>query len=360
MTENAYRWLYELEPGEGDPARLASIGERLVQQGDLEVATTAYDRAYGLDPDDQSVSTARARLLSRLAVREQGVRFRYVPAGCYAIGSLAGDPDEQPVHIVQLKAFWLSEIPISWSAYCALMQWEPPPTGTPTEMQSEQNGTFFLYEANKIRLQYCEDATIRATDWHAHAGNIPELFGAPAREDPRRPERFDRKPMVAVSWQEAQQLAERLSGGDVMYRLPTEAEWEAAARGGLIGKRYSWGDEPPTPEQCDFGRFDQFSIQPTRLTPTNGYGLYGMNGGVWEWTSDWYDALFYSSSPRDNPTGPDQGIERVLRGGSWADCADVVTVSFRMSREATPWWDDAWGKHLAPNIGFRLCRVSSR
>jgi formylglycine-generating enzyme required for sulfatase activity len=82
-----------------------------------------------------------------------------------------------------------------------------------------------------------------------------------------------------------------------------------------------------------------------------------MSGGVWEWTADWYDALYYRDHRRDNPRGPDEGVERVLRGGSWADCAEVVTVSFRMSRGSIPYWKGIWGQHEAPNIGFRLCRV---
>ena len=94
-----------------------------------------------------------------------------------------------------------------------------------------------------------------------------------------------------------------------------------------------------------------------RTFPPNGYGLYAMSGGVWEWTADWYDASYYSMSPANDPTGPSEGRARVLRGGSWADCADAVSVSFRMARESRSWRDGTWGRHLAPNLGFRLCRT---
>jgi sulfatase modifying factor 1 len=322
-------WLRDLEPGQGNATELHRLADRLAAEGDVATAATAYDRAYGLTPYDDDLAAARSALLERLTVVEHGMRFRYVPAGCYAMGSPGGDPDEQPVHVVRLAAFWLSETPVTWPAYCALLGWSPPPAGFP-EVPREQEGfdrrRFMLAEANKIRRGYSGD---------------------------------DQKPMVAVAWQEAEVLADHLSTPAVRYRLPTEAEWEAAARGGLVGARYAWGDTPPTSSTCDFNRFDEFSLLPTRSLPPNGYGLYGMSGGVWEWTADYYDAWYYHESPRDNPSGPAEGLGRVLRGGSWADCAEVVTVTFRTTREATPWWEGEWGMRRAPNIGFRLCRVAS-
>ncbi len=165
--------------------------------------------------------------------------------------------------------------------------------------------------------------------------------------------------MVAVSWQSAEELARRLTAqrSGVTCRLPHEAEWEAAARGGLPGRRYPWGDEPPAAERCDFGRLDEFSIRPTWKIPPNGYGLRAMSGTVWEWTADWYDALYYAESPGAYPAGPADGKHRVLRGGSWTDHPELVTVSFRFSRGSAPWQGGTWGDHLTPNIGFRLCRV---
>src|SRR5262249_23479829 len=152
---------------------------------------------------------------------------------------------------------------------------------------------FLLHNWNKIRLQYCEDATVQAAgDWIIHApteewtrwGNPPEArerFGWPERDDPERPYRYDEKPVVCVPWPAIQELCMRHATAAVLYRLPTEAEWEKAARGGLIGGRYSWGSDPPTPDRCDFNRFERFAIQPPRRFPPNGYGLYGMCGGVW-------------------------------------------------------------------------------
>jgi formylglycine-generating enzyme required for sulfatase activity len=84
-----------------------------------------------------------------------------------------------------------------------------------------------------------------------------------------------------------------------------------------------------------------------------------MSGCVWEWTSDWYDANYYGDSPSHDPAGPAKGYEKVLRGGSWADCRDVVTTTFRMSRQTRSWRDAARGSDAVrtPTIGLRLSRM---
>ncbi len=362
-----YSWLYESVGPEGNAEKLSALARELESKGEMRIASMAYDRAYGLQPDNVEVGAARQRLLDSLAVVEHGIRFSYIPAGSFFMGSTAGEPDEQPVHHVQLNEYWLAETPISWSTYCALMDWEPPPEGHPKgdDFKAPPGGglhpIFFLHGENKIRLQYCEDETLRARDWHTHVQGDEQkkkVFGEPVRADPASPWGYERKPMISVSWQEAEQLCQRISDSDVVYRLPTEAEWEKAARGGLINCSYPWGNDPPTEELCDFDRLDELSILPMRRFPPNGYGLYAMSGGVWEWTSDWYDAGYYAESPIHSPVGPTlTDGQKVLRGGSWADCAETVTVSFRMARESNGWEEKCWGEHLAPNIGFRLCRV---
>ncbi len=332
---------------------------------ELRVAATEYDRAYGLQPDNAQLAEARRKLLDRLAVVEHGITFRYIPAGSFQMGSTTGEPDEQPVHRVELDEFWLAETPVSWSTYCLLMDWKPPPEGFPKNdnfeppSPNEVHPVFYLGQGNKIRLQYCEDETLRARDWHSHTPGDEthkKFFGDPLRADPMSPWTYERKPMVSVSAQDAEALCNRISNADVLYRLPTEAEWEKAARGGLIDCTYPWGNDPPSAERCDFNRFDELSILPMRRFAPNGYGLYAMSGGVWEWSGDFYDASYYAESPTHNPTGPATGGERVLRGGSWSDCEETVTVSYRMSLQSNS-WEQGWGRHFTPNIGFRLCRV---
>ena len=105
-------------------------------------------------------------------------------------------------------------------------------------------------------------------------------------------------------------------------RLPTEAEWERAARGGLEGKEYPWGDESPF-TRCNYApdgekEIDGYAFSaPVGRFAANGYGLYDMAGNVWEWCTDFYDSLYYGTSPDKNPAGPDSGYTMVLRGGSW-------------------------------------------
>jgi formylglycine-generating enzyme required for sulfatase activity len=368
MLPEEYRWITAQFEPEGDPWLLLDIARRLEADGNLEGAATVCDRAYGLAPQTEEIVRGRAAALDRLAVVEHGLRFRYVPGGVFLMGDNHGEADEGPWHPVWLSPYWMSETPFSWADYCRLMSWEPPPVGMPGAAEVE-NGDhrFHLYETNKLRLQYCEDRTTRARGWDAHrpAGRwnqggrtltAQEAFGAPERDDPEAPWEYAVKPMVAVAWQEAQELADRLSTEHVRYSLPTEAQWEKAARGGLIGARHAWGNEPPAHDRCDYDRFREFSLLPMKTFAPNGYGLYAMNGCVWEWTRDWYDRDYYRESPEGDPEGPPEGKEKVLRGGSWADCAEVVTVTYRMSRGSAGWRDEGRPAQVAPNIGFRLCR----
>ena len=367
---------------EGDPAEAVVIADYFLERGDPRMAAAALDRAYGLAPDDPAIAAQRAAILDDLEVREHGLIFRYVPAGTLLMGSPSGDPDERPVHGVRTGDFWIADIPMTWAAFCHLMEWQPPPRGRPAKEfleKLDRMAGFHLYEGNKIRLQYCETDTVEAGDWHAHdpamkltrgAGEPVDpasIFGRPNRSHPDRPYRYDTKPMVAVSWDDAEILAERISTEEIRYALPSEAQWEKAARGGLIAARYSWGDEPPTPQRCDFDHFGAFVLRDPRSLPANGYGVHGMCGGVWEWTGDVYDALAYARRGDPDFAEPpgaagaagddDKSEHRTLRGGSFSDCSESVTVSFRMSRAGGSWQEGQWSDCHAPNIGFRLCRV---
>jgi formylglycine-generating enzyme len=343
MVPPEYAYLLaEFEP-DGDAHLAFEIARGLEERGLLEGAATLYDRTYGLDPDNSDIIDARAALLDRLSVTEHGLVFRYVPGGVFLMGDHNGEPDERPWHPVWLEPFWLTDTPVSWADWNRLMGWPTPAEDRWWERMPDDDNQFMHGVAAKLRDGYSVEPS-------------------PYRDRKRWTEvedRYDSKPAVAVSWDEAMAIGARLSTGTVRYGLPTEAQWEKAARGGRIGSRHPWGDRPATQRNCDCEGFTAIELQPSKTYPPNGYGLYAMCGGVWEWTADWYDRDFYADSPAQDPTGPADGKEKVLRGGSWADCRDVCTVSYRMSRRIDN-RERYVRHHLTPTIGFRLCRTRAK
>jgi len=137
--------------------------------------------------------------------------------------------------------------------------------------------------------------------------------------------------VVAVSWLDAVAYCEWLSVACAKhYRLPTEAEWERAARGGAENSPYPWGDCPPE-KLPEYANRWKTGPEPVGLYSPNAYGLYNLGDNVHEWCSDWYDAGYYACSPERNPPGPAKTSRRASRGGSWRHHIKVTRTAARSS-----------------------------
>jgi iron(II)-dependent oxidoreductase len=183
--------------------------------------------------------------------------------------------DEQPAHRVYLKAFYIDRHEVTNREYKKFV------------------------DATGHRVPFVDEEWAEEYNWKSNT--YP-----PGKGD---------HPVVLVSWEDAQEYA-RWAG----KRLPTEAEWEKAARGGLEDKLWPWGDEW-APEKVNTWESGIKGTQPVESYPPNQYGLYDMAGNVWEWCADWYASDFYQQSPSREPKGPDIGINKVVRGGSWSNMA---------------------------------------
>jgi sulfatase modifying factor 1 len=138
------------------------------------------------------------------------------------------------------------------------------------------------------------------------------------------------QPVVALSWFDALAYCQWLSQvTGHRYRLPTEAEWERAARGGVEQKQYPWGDEPPESLPNYASRWKR-GPEPVGAEQ-NAYGLYDIGANVHEWCADWFSADYYSVSPERNPQGPAEGTRRASRGGSWRHYRKVSRCAARSS-----------------------------
>jgi len=257
---------------------------------------------------------------TRVAEKD-GMVMVYVPAGEFMMGSADSDKDasdgEKPQHKVHLDAFWIDQTPVTNTMFARFVA----ETGHKTD--AEKEGWGYAWTGSQWKQ-------VKGADWQHPHGPKTSLA---RRED---------HPVVQVSWNDAQDYC-RWAG----RRLPTEAEWEKAARG-ADGRIYPWGKEMPDSTRCNFNMNikDTTSVgsYPAGASP---YGALDMAGNVWEWASDWYDEKYYGISPPKNPTGPTSGQYRVLRGGSWVNEAQTLCAANR---------DGYNPENRNNNVGFRCSR----
>lgn len=218
-----------------------------------------------------------------------GINFKMMPVegGTFQMGSTAGDSDEKPVHEVTLDGFHIGQ----------------------TEVTQEL--------------------------WQAVMGSNPSYFTSSAK-----------LPVEKVSWNDCQSFITKLNElTGQSFRLPTEAEWEYAARGGNLSKGYTYSGSDNIDDVAWYTSNSSSKTHEVATKAPNELGIYDMSGNVWEWCQDWYGSSYYSSSVINNPTGPSSGSYRVYRGGSWLDDAAYCRCANRVNGTPTLTYSD---------LGFRL------
>lgn len=243
---------------------------------------------------------------------KDGAPMILIPAGPFTMGSNDGLPNERPEHSVTLDAYYIDQFEVTAGRY----------------------------------QQFIESAK----------RDLPPTW------DDEAAQTMSNLPAVGMSWTDAAAYC-KWAG----RRLPTEAEWEKAARG-TDGRRYPWGHMQPFVDIANYNRGVWVSDAIT-LVPVNSglegmsvrhglkqggkspYGLFHMAGNAAEWVADWYDREYYQKSPEKNPMGPSQGEKRVLRGGSWADLPAALRVTARFSAE--PDYEDR-------TMGFRCAMTATK
>lgn len=222
-----------------------------------------------------------------------------VPAGWFVMGSSSGQDVEQPEHRVWVDAFAIAEVQVTNAEYACFLS--------------------------------------------ASGSAPPPFLSDPNFDNPQQP-------VVAVSWFEAVAYCQWMSEAmRTHYRLPTEAEWERAARGTLDGSLFPWGNEAPLTRPHYSERW-LTGPEPVRQSEPNTLGLFEMCENVHEWCSDWFHADYYLHSPTRNPAGPISGSRKSSRGGSWRHHVKISRCSTRSSIPPEFQYAD---------YGFRLVRDAS-
>lgn len=278
-----------------------------------------------------------------------------IPAGSFVMGDSTGvgnpGDGETPLHEVEISSFDIDVTSVTNADFARFVD----DSGYRTEAE------VFGYSAVFHLARTAPD-----TDILGQPPQTPWWLGVRGA-DWRRPggagssiEDHGDHPVVHVSWNDAQAYCAWAG-----RRLPTEAEWEYASRGGVDGATYPWGSESPDSGdgwRCNIwqGTFPRvntledgwLTTAPVRSFEPNGYGLWQTVGNVWEWCADWFDPTYYARSPEQDPPGPEAGAQRVMRGGSFL-CHDSYCNRYRCSARSSNTPDSSMS-----NAGFRTVAIA--
>ncbi|TZF81151.1 formylglycine-generating enzyme family protein [Pedobacter sp. BS3] len=277
-----------------------------------------------------------------------------LPGGSFLMGTESDEgfwaDGEGPVREVTVNSFYMDEAAVTNSQFAEFIR----ATGYQTD--AERFGWSFVFDGLLDQKTLTGDIeVVEQTPWWCivpgACWNHPEGWNSSLKDRMEHP-------VVHISWNDAVAYA-RWAG----KRLPTEAEWEYAARGGLVQKMFPWGDEltPDGEHYCNIwqGVFPgkntledgYLGTAPAKSFKPNGYGLYNMAGNVWEWCSDWFSADFHCTASLLNPQGPPQGQAKVIKGGSFL-CHQSYCNRYRVAARSS-----STPGSTASNVGFRCVKA---
>ena len=245
-------------------------------------------------------------LMSQSAFSQKKPEMIFVKGGTFKMGNLNGDSDERPVHSVTLNSFYIGKYEVTVEEYLAFCK------ATGVKMPKVPN-----------------------TEWYSQHPNAKKWVWK------------NNYPIVQIDWKSANKYCKWLSGvtGE-RYSLPTEAQWEYAARGGQKSKRYKYSGSSNINRVAWYDETTyEKGPRPVGILKPNELGIYDMSGNAWEWCSDKYGR--YTSSAKKNPKGSSDGIFRVIRGGSWYYVDDMTRVTSR---------DGPYPHFSNYNYGFRIVK----